>query len=162
MKPELIGSRAIKFRAWDGRQMLKVDSIQFMLTGEVCNIKTETSEISYIMNEQVNSIMQYTGLKDKNGVEIYEGDIVKCFLDSFYAKIYNTEFELAVIRFGQHSVGYDSDYAATSSPAGFYPKSIKDSGSIQGETRGLGDCEVIGNVFENPELFEHKHLLDEQ
>jgi len=60
-------NREIKFRMWDGHfnKMVSPDS--------VCHLDGETSKGM----ADGNVLMQYTGLKDKNGVEIYEGDAVK-------------------------------------------------------------------------------------
>jgi len=80
-------------------------------------------------------LMQYTGLKDKNGKEIYEGDIVHV-TDFFHgdAKVYK-----GVVKFvgGYYQIeGQDIRNA----PLGWIISS--------------DDLEVIGNIYENPELLE--------
>ena len=74
-------------------------------------------------------VMQYTGLKDKNGVEIYEGDIVRYFRN-----------ELAVIVYRDGGVDIRS-------------LSWRDCEPLQ---RRLGEIEVIGNIYENKDLLEEE------
>jgi len=76
--------------------------------------------------------MQYTGLKDKNGKEIYEGDIVR---HPIYSK------NLSII---WHDGKYVSMFVASH------------DGKHGLETIALTVCEVIGNIYENPELCETK------
>jgi len=79
-------------------------------------------------------IMQYTGLKDKNGREIYEGDIVKGI---YYDNLYKTENEVIC------QVRWDkSGYWTFSGTINF----------LGGYLSDLRNIIVIGNIYENPEL----------
>lgn len=86
-------------------------------------------------------IMQYTGRKDENGKEIYEGDIVLC--ENFLCAIVfeNTEGD---------SDRYMNRHAA------FFPKTIGTYGEYQllMEWPKTEFLEIIGNIFENPEIIQ--------
>ncbi len=115
-------SREIRFRAWDNRSvkghMMVVRSLQF-------------NDFLNVNGGDPLPLMQYTGLRDKNGREIYEGDILRGSYDSAYEVRY---------------MG-DRDYPAFDV--------IPDVGS---DSNGLSyliaeeSVEVIGNIYENPEL----------
>lgn len=116
--------RAIKFRAWDKayRKMF------------------EARDVSALVQEpKVFALMQYIGLKDKNGVEIYEGDIVR----------YNTG-EMWFVEWDAKQAGIIYMNRQVVDKEG----RKKPSGIGYGQLPGSHEVEVIGNIYENPELLK--------
>lgn len=85
-------------------------------------------------------LMQYTGLKDMNGVEIYEGDVV------------NVSWPLSKLKGINHAIGYSEvkDGHPVSEAIDWYEDVSR---LIQTHDNG-GQITVVGNCFENPELLE--------
>lgn len=123
--------REIKYRAWEKnlREMIPVYDID--LKSKVIN-----NDSAWRMFDEI-ILMQYTGLKDKNDVEICEGDIVENkkskvrsvveFVEGCFMYVYYKDKEKYVVPF-HISVEFEEE----------------------------SQCEVLGNIYENPELLELK------
>lgn len=140
-------SREIKFRTWDKkhRKYTKVLKIYFGSDGNNLGALVEDYETNYALELQANQVEleQYTGLKDKNGKEIYEGDIVRT-TDRVTVKA--LIFPIGVVEFKQQA------FWICNVPSG-RPDFVHNETLLQyWET----DLEVIGNIHENPELLEDK------
>lgn len=98
--------------------------------------------------EYVNRIlpkMRFTGLFDKNRVEIYEGDIIKC---PCYSRK-DVDYWVEVVKIGQFKLEGSARYIYEID--GAYVKDIGDYGV---PLREIMNMEVVGNIFENLELLE--------
>ena len=63
--------REIKLRAWDGNQMYVPTTFDVLTNGELWAHRLHDGQ------RDSTAVMQYTGFKDKNGIDIYEGDVVE-------------------------------------------------------------------------------------
>lgn len=134
-------SRAIKFRAWD-----KAENRMYQ------NVGIDPHAASYFAFDQDGGIidaygsaptlMQYTGLKDKTGKDIYEGDIV----------VTENEQEGEWPVEGQYKgvVTYNDQRAA------FYIQQPHDTYTPTLSNLAIKSIEVLGNCYEHPELIEGK------
>lgn len=96
------------------------------------------SEARYMRNEVYpDSVGQYTGLKDRNGKEIYEGDIIQI----------PDDYEMYGMACGEK---YEVDFK--NGRFRLRPKYRPDA--LGYDLEGVEECEVLGNKYENPELLE--------
>lgn len=130
-------SRKIKFRAWLKKEYFSVlnpeNKIYDVENLDFDKQQAYLAECGWFDFEDIE-LMQYTGIKDKNDVEIYEGDII----EYWYRSVSGTASSTAIVKF------YDG---------AFQLEDIDDSDSA--ELLFLAeDLEVVGNVWDNPELLE--------
>ena len=111
-------SRDIKFRAWSVMEQKMYLDVGINPLSDDYHVFNKGGAIVDAWSSQP-CLMQFTGLKDKNGVEIYEGDIIK-----------NNENDMDVIVFTGGRFTNKKDF----------------------NDWFVCDCEIIGNIHENPEL----------
>lgn len=125
--------REIKFRAWDKNSEYMHSNVQ----SGVYEDPDEWTDFDVVLGLERFEVMQYTGLKDKNGNEIYEGDVVDYLGD---IELVNRNV-LRVIEYKNEEACYVARL-----PVG-----------VDGEEAvylNEHDFKVIGNIYENPELLE--------
>lgn len=123
------------YRAWDNVEKKFVEHFFITDNGLICNMEKPTSDygIPIPFEKSELTLMQSTGLKDKNGKEIFEGDIVKMAKDVYSEPTY---------------------YEVVRHRGGAYRLESKQHGCELWLRHT--DCEPVGNVYENPELLEDK------
>lgn len=128
-----------KIRAWDSIKKKFVEHFFITDNGLICNMERPTSDKnSPIPIEKSELIlMQSTGLFDKNGKEIFEGDIVRT---SAYG---------CIVNFGEYT--YFEDEHTQTTEIGFYLSFLNVTPATYApfEKCYWDNCEVIGNIYEN-------------
>jgi uncharacterized phage protein (TIGR01671 family) len=122
--------RTIKFRVWDEKQMHVVKGLTFLDhpdSNDKVGLEIANGRIGLL--EPPKQLMQFTGLYDVNGKEIYEGDIIKhrYFSMKGVAEVYWNEQEACFL-------------------------ALEPNGA---RVILRPNSEIIGNIYENPELISH-------
>ena len=146
-------SRDFKFKIWDLKEkrfiinkeddigLRDIQGITDDSIKESLNIQIDWENGSFKIDNPNYLLLQYTGLKDKNGREIYEGDILNCFFSE------DVSFKTTVIYTGDKYYGFsmfDFDYNVI-------PLKNQENVTI----------EIIGSVYKDEDFFEKIRKLKE-
>ena len=112
-----MGKREIKFRFWTGKEMISPDVLAF----------EEYVPLIHHLNQE--GMLEYTGLKDKNKVEIFEGDIL--------SSDWNDKWGVVTFKNGSFVLEFKTQQITKSIPL---------------HSLEYIELQVIGNVYEHPEL----------
>lgn len=129
-----------KFRARDQRGNWHIGLLTFMF-GQYAIVNETDENTVYLIDKE--TVGQSTGLKDKNGVEIFEGDIVQ-YRDGEYSY-------LGIVKRDCYQFFID----------GIEPDDNYDFIDVSNTFDGTSSLEIIGNIHENPELLEKASEKDD-
>lgn len=131
--------REIKFRAWWSActRMVKVIFIDFEKQDSDIEYIGDATEYPIARRSKLSELvlMQFTGLKDKNGKEIYEGDVVK-----------DRDAKIAYVTFLLQEMGFVLVYEKYDTRLGHR--------NTRSEYNQDLNLKVVGNIYENSELLE--------
>jgi len=138
--------REIKFRAWDKFEGMIYSKDEMVITpaifgwddfkqdhyGRINKMAKVKNGFGWFVTGHSGKLMQYTGLKDRNGKEIYEGDIV------------TWGYGPSIVRLAELEEDDEEGYP------------VKRTGWIVEDCFIDCNCTIIGNIYENPELIKEE------
>lgn len=124
--------REIKFRAWLKEHKSMKDVMEIDIDNQTIFYYWFGDHDGHFENFNKIDLMQYTGLKDKNNKEIYEGDIVKL----------RANHGIGVVKYYDEWGAFVVEYVKSKPLA------------VLGMHYYKEDIEILGNIYENPELME--------
>ncbi len=141
-----------KYRAWDSVEKKFVEHFFITDNGLICNMEKPTSDCKLLIPIEKSELilMQSTGLKDKNGKEIFEGDVLEIQGIKMIVKFGSYKY-LETSKSNGHILGILLD------GLGFYVECINaaDPDIISPfEPETLKNSQIIGNIYENKELLD--------
>ncbi|MDU7031157.1 MAG: YopX family protein [Clostridiales bacterium] len=152
-------SKEIKFRAWDKMDKvmcdvtyMKFSKVQYTNVGYRKNIRGKLIDENAALDENMSGtcvLMRYTGEHDKNGKELYEGDIVsfEAIGEEGYEYREGIDFmNRAVIVWNDGRFELDRFLSDNSGVLDDMNDCHKDFWNV------LKGCEVVGNIYDNPAL----------
>lgn len=148
-------NREIKFRVWRFCHSINKHKFYYLnylkiSRNEGADISFQDSDTNYF-DDSVDSfsedteLHQYTGIKDKDGREIYEGDIL--YWNNPITIKKENYFIVKHGDFGYKRDAYDCHY-------GFYCNPVESKAMYGIKSSFILESKVIGNIFENPELLK--------
>lgn len=145
-----MNNREIKFRVWDKsyKQFLNENCLYIKCNGKsFCGepgLTGYTTNLYSIQNSDSYVVQQFTGLYDKNGKEIYEGDILE------YNKFLGFKNDSSVFSASYSQVIFNNgSFCADKIIYG-----VIGSGNLSNSCCHFWRFKITGNIFENPELLE--------
>lgn len=136
--------RDIKFRAWDKKNNLMNQDVQDIYDSGISNGNNFFESFGALLQEENMIVMQYTGLKDSAGNNIYEGDLLKVLIPGTWLKgedVMEVRFNETEAKFGYFCFRINR-YATNTND-----KLMNIGNNLRGAW-----CEIIGNIYQNKEL----------
>lgn len=137
--------REIKYRAVYKNKVYQVHSIEFYLDGTYSVLLRIDKDVTYPDQSDISVIIEFTGLQDKTGQDVYEGDILLDY--------HNTKWQIVNGLNQKEIVSHNSSQTKSRFlGSGFYQKEIGQDVNAYHILTCCNFGKIIGNIYENPEL----------